>query len=297
MRRSSSSRRGAAAALAVLLLGLTGCGSGDPDATTDDPAAASSSDAGQSTDPGEGDQSGKGNSGDDGDGAEPAGDAAAVRKDFLARVRNGTKQATTTRVAMSMKAAGGGFTAKGQIDYTTSPVSMSMTMKMPALGSQPIQMRLVDSTMYMNMGALSGAKFVALDLNDPNGPLGNTKALRDSMDPLKAVQDLGKGLESVRLIGQDEIDGTTTDHYRVVVDTKAMAADLEQNGMPAADLPRKLTYDMWMDENDHTLKTTMKIPGVSNLTMTTSDWGAPVSITKPPAGQVTDFESLGAGAA
>lgn len=283
MRRTTLIRRAAAAGSAfALVLAVSSCASGGKDqAAEPTPASDASSSSAASDDPGT-DQS-------ETTGSE---DGADVRDEFLKRLESGISGATTARVNMRLESGGSGFAAKGQIDYTTDPPSMSMSMSMAELGNQKMEMRLVDGVMYMNMGALSGNKFVAFDLSDPNSPLGDTQELRDSMDPLKSLEGFDKGLEKVVLVGQDTIDGDPVDHYRLTVDTKAMAPEMQGQ---TADLPRKLDYDLWMDAQDLMRKMTMDVPG-STVTMTMSDWGKPVSIKKPPAGQIADLSSLGGAA-
>ncbi len=288
MRRPLTVRRLiAAAAASTLLLGLAACGSDEP-AATNEPAANSSSDA--TEDPTD-EATEEPSESAEGDGGTPTAGEEIDPKDFIELMSNSAENATTAKISMVTSASGAEITAEGVLDYATEPPSMQMEMTMPAMGNAPIDMRLIDGTMYMNMGELTQGKFFAFDLTDPNGPLGDMSSLTDSMDPVEALTDLEDGLQSVVYVGDEEVDGEQLAHYEVTVDTAKVESMAEQ----AATLPKTLTYDLWFDDEDRTRQMVMDIPkSDTSVEIKMYDWDVPVTIEKPSPKQITSLPGPGA---
>lgn len=276
-RRSLRPRRSlAAAALAPLLLaGLAGCGDGggSPSQAHDSSAAAPAAAGLQ------------------------AGDRVDTA-DFVKTISDGLAASTTAHMAMKMSSgAAGGMTAEGDLDYTSTPPSVAMTMTMPTVSTDTLDLRMVDGIMYLSMGQLTSGKFWKIDPSDPNGPmaaLGMDK-LMDQMNPAKALEAAGDGIRTVTYAGdEDELH-----HYTVTVDTKKMLAAMG-SGLPAqlgAQVPSDLTYDVWLDDQDRFSKMRMDdLPtgsATGTLEITITDWGKNVDIKAPPAGEVTPMPDLG----
>jgi LppX_LprAFG lipoprotein len=285
MRRPLTVRRlVAAAAVSTLLLGLAACGSDDPKAATD-PAANSSSPADSSEEPSD-EASTDPSESAEGDGSEPAAGEKVDPADFIALMKSSVENATTAKMSMTMSAAGSDITAQGILDYATEPPAMQMKMTMPSLGNSPIDMRLLDGTMYMNMGEITQGKFIAFDLNDPNGPLGDMSALTDSMNPVDSLADLEGGLKSVVYVGDEDVDGEQLSHYELTVDTSKVKTMADQ----AATLPKTITYDIWFDSEDRTRQMIMDVPQAkTSIEVKMFDWDVPVTIKKPAPKQITSF--------
>ncbi len=104
--------------------------------------------------------------------------------------------------------------------------------------------------------------------------------MTDQLDPLKSIRAMGSALEKVELVGQEKVDGTSTDHYLVTVDLAEMLAKTKAPTQGLSGLPKTVTYDMWLDEGDRPRKMAFEIAGTS-LEMELSEWGEPVDIEKP----------------
>lgn len=270
----------AASAIAPLLAtGLVACGNdtgGDSTTGTD-----STSQVALSSDLSEGDQ------------VPPA--------EFVKTVEDGVRASTTAHMTMNIAAgASGKVTAEGDVDYTTKPPSMAMTMGLPAqaTGGGDMDIRMVDGIIYMSMGQLTQGKFWKIDPSDPNGPfaaLGMDKML-DQMDPAKALSQVQDGITKVTYVGSEG----DLDHYELTVDMKKMMASLGDGKLAQgaqAQLPDSLTYDIWLDDQNRFSKMSMdNLPmggSDASMEMTVSDWGKPVDISAPPADQITKMPDFG----
>lgn len=272
MRRSLSLRRSLAAlALPLMLTGLAACGS-DDEATP----AASSSSASASQD------SSEGSTGDS------AGDEVDTTA-FVDDLKAGLAASTTAKMTMHMDMSGQGIQADGAVDYTTKPPEMAMTMESPAAAGQSIEMRLVDQVLYMNMGQMTGDKFVKYDLSDPGNLPPGMDQLTSTLNPLAAFDSFGKGIESVVFVGDEDVDGEQLAHYKVELDPTKLDQFKEMQSQ--AQMPDSATYDLWLDEQKRMRKMSMAMDMGSapvKMEVEFSDWGKPVDIAAPPASQIAE---------
>jgi hypothetical protein len=219
--------------------------------------------------------------------------------DFLAQVKSGVEGATTSTTSMKMSISGMEITMEGQVDYTADPPEMAITMSMPMLGEDPMDMRIVDGFAYMNMGALTDNKFVKSSLDDPNGALGDMTGLTDSMDPAKSLENFSAGFDKVVYVGPESVDGVDAGHYQLTVDTTKIGSALSELGATGTDpsslgLPDTLTYDVWLDSESRMTKSVIELGDLGSMEMTASNWGEPVDIQAPSADQITDMPAFGA---
>jgi hypothetical protein len=224
-----------------------------------------------------------------GDEVEPA--------EFIKTVTDGFEASTTAHLAMTMSAgAAGEMSAEGDVDYTSTPPDMAMTMTMPAAGGE-MDIRMVDGIMYMSMGDLTQGKFWKLDPSDPKGPLAGLgmTGMLDQMDPAKALASMEGGISSVTFEGEDG----GLDRYELTIDMQELLKSMKTDLPPAAegDVPESITYDLWLDDEGRFSKMVMDdLPvagSTGSLEMTVSGWGEEVSIEAPPADQVTPMPDMG----
>jgi hypothetical protein len=69
------------------------------------------------------------------------------------------------------------------------------------------------------------------------------------------------------------------------VDTEAVAKTLGGLAAAAGNLPKSVTYDLYVDQ-DHLMRRVVMTVAKQTITMTVSKWGEPVDIKAPPASQV-----------
>ncbi|WP_182526549.1 LppX_LprAFG lipoprotein [Nocardioides dongkuii] len=280
-----TARRLAVAAVAPLALGtLVACGGDDGGTTAKEPAASSSpsEESSESAD------------------AEPTEDTAVAAgeeiepEEFMDIFEAAFDEATTAHVTMDMSSAAGSIEAEGDADYTTTPPDMTLEMGGAALQGQTMDMRLVDGVMYMKMPAM-GEKFVKLDLNDPNNPLG--PGLTNQLDPRGMFDSFGDSLDEVVYQGEEDVDGETTDAYAVTVDAETVLKSQGQEIPPGIEIPEQITYVMNFDEDGRYRRMVVEMgEALGDVTMDFTDWGADVTIEAPPKNQVTDFPGGGTAA-
>jgi hypothetical protein len=280
----------AAAAISPLLLtGLAACGgddSGSAASGSDSPAASTSGGTQVLADVSEGDE--------------------VAPQDFVDAVRQGLEASTTAHMTMDL-ALGSAGTMKGQgdVDYTTTPPEMAMTMTLPSAmspgGSAAWDMRLVDGVMYLSAGQLTGGKFWKIDPSDKNNPLGASGigGMLDQLNPAAAMEKLGSAIDEVTYVGQEDVDGRSLDHYTLTLDMAAALKSLGNGSLPQGaqgQLPKSLTYDTWLDDQGRVGKMTMELPiagSTSTMEMEMTDWGEDVDISAPPSDQITKVPGLG----
>ena len=260
--------RGIAVATAVpFVLALAGCGSNDGSQAAQDPAAPSSSQSGSAQ-----------------VSSAPQAGAPVDKAQFLRMVQAGVAKITTVKVAMTGDLSGGGYTMKGAMDLTGDKPAMQMTMNLSSSGVSNAEMRLVDGTMYMSLGSMTGGKFVKFDLSDPNSPLGPMSSTLSNLDPSQLMGQLRpEMLRHLVFVGSDQHGR----HYRATLVT-AKAPQLQ--GVPSSalgNLPKTMSYDVWLDDQGRFSRFVVSVPKFMKMTGTYTDYGAPVHITAPPASQVT----------
>lgn len=261
MRRTITVRRAAAAlALPLALSGLAACGSDS------DPAGSS-----KAADPGV----------EEGEEIAPA--------DFVDSMQESFEDATTAHVTMTNDGQFG-INAEGDVDYSTEPPSMRMTMENEMLGGE-IETVMVDGVMYMQMGAMGGDKFIKMDLSEQSGLMGED--LTSRMDPSKALESMEAAIKTVTYEGEQEVDGEALDHYTLVIDTRKMLGKDGAKGMAATGMPAEMPYEIWFDDDGMFRRTSMDMgEKAGKMVMTLDDWGKDVEIEAPPADQVTEMPEM-----
>ncbi len=276
MRPTTLRRLALASAAPLLALSLTACG-GDDGSATDDPSTAASTPADESPTPA--DETSPDETDTETEAAE--GEKVAVA-DFVGRLQAATEAATTASMTMTMDVSGATITSNGDVDYTTDPPSMAMKMTSP-MGGGEMDIRFVDGTMYMNMGEMSQGKFYKLTLEEMSQAVGAD--LTEQMDPMKSIESFTQGVDTITYLGTETVDGEKLEAYEMTLDTTKVD---QLQGM-GGQLPKKLTYQVWLDDEDRMRRTSMDMGKLGTMQMDVFDWGQPVDISAPPANQVTEM--------
>ncbi len=215
-------------------------------------------------------------------------------EEFSALMLAGFEEATTADLVMSMTAGGQDIDVTGQADYTTEPVSMTMTMTGMG-GTGDMEVVFVDNVMYMKLAVMSD-KFIKLDMDDPDSPLGGSFA--DQFDARAQAEVMEKGLKTATYVGEEEVEGETLDHYTAIVDSQAMLDEIDLEGAEAAQLPEEITYELWFTEDGLYRQMEVDMGAVAGeMLMRFENWGTDVEIEAPPADEVTDMSELTGGSA
>jgi hypothetical protein len=118
------------------------------------------------------------------------------------------------------------------------------------------------------------------DLGDMLGGAG-TGTVTAPLDALREVADVQK-------VGEDEIDGIATTHYRANLDPAKIAAALgalDKLGSGAAAATGSMPVDLWVDADGHVVRVTQTMDltsaGTITWTLDLREFGAPLSLTAP----------------
>lgn len=269
--RTTRSRTLAALAAGALLLGpLAACGSDNSsknvDAKTSSSASASPSESASAS-------AGESSS------ASTAGAAAPgeqlTKDNLVPTMLAAMKDKKSAHMVMEIGSSVG---AQADIRYAGNRTDMKMSMDM---GPTKATVILVDGVMYMQQG--SGGKYLKIDRNDP--AMGNLLDQMSSFGPESSVSAMQGAVQEVQKTGTDTIDGTKVDKYHVVVDSSSLAKTLGGASAGAANLPKTVAYDLYVDQ-DHLMRRIDMTVNKQHIVMTVSKWGEPVDITAPPASQV-----------
>ncbi|MBO3086257.1 hypothetical protein [Cellulomonas fengjieae] len=206
---------------------------------------------------------------------------------FVERVSAAEAAVTSYDIAVSV-AGPVAMDLTGSADLAGGKRNVAMTMSDPDMGS--IELRMVDSILYLNLGEASGGLFLQLDPNDAGNPLASSFAGFEDQILENGLAGMDQAVVSVTKVGAPEaLDGTAVQAYEVVFDTAKIAPDaaqklLENEGVPA--LPPTMTITYWLDAQDVARKTVYQLEGTTTTTHVTN-LGAGAPVTAPPADQVT----------
>jgi hypothetical protein len=215
----------------------------------------------------------------------------------------GKASPTTAHMEMKMKASKldpnpVSVTMSGDIDYTSSPVSMSGTMTMSTLPSNtPVKIVLVDGKFYMNLGSLTQNKYVELSLAQLSASSGTS--MLQALDPMSAFSTYAAAFSGGTYIGSDTVNGAPADHYRFSVSTaKLLKIDSSiLSGAPKSVIKKfkkvknRVLDDVWLDSSGRLVKVVTSVMG-QTTTVTMSDYGVPVTITAPDPTEVTQMPGV-----
>jgi len=279
-----------ASAAAALALTLAACGSSDDGSSADPSGDTTTSSARTEDTP---------TSTPDDEKEAASGDLTA--DSFYTVLASAMQDGTSYRTTTTTSGLGISSTVQGAVVITDGVPAMSMTMSGGGVDSQIV---LVDNTYYMNMGELSGGKFLVIDLADSSNPLGaSLGSVKDLGDPEKSISMLKDTVTSVEKVGQEDVGGVSATHYKVALDASAAAGsvidalgDADPTGLSS--LPTEFVYDFWVDGDGRPAKMATEFGGVSTEA-TYSDWNDPsIKVEKPSGDQLSDltFQDLLGGA-
>lgn len=239
----------------------------------------------------------------------------AVQPGLLSTAYHKTQAAHSSALVMDLQitpATGStsSVTVNGAMQW--NPLLGSITENI-ALANQQLTMeaRLIGSAIYLKLpdqyaSQMGGKPWVKADLSSlvGNGGL-------NSYDPTQILSLLQSQTDSITRVGTETVDGQKTTHYNAVLDLN------KSNGSPA--LKQLLTklepmlggstlpIDVWIDSSGKLVQTKLTMilkappagaPSAENaafpiresMTERLSNYGIPVSVAAPPAGQVSPLD-------
>jgi hypothetical protein len=198
----------------------------------------------------------------------------------------------TSTVHVEMRMAGQvQMTGSGDMDLRSTPVEADLKLTSSSLGSGSVEVLMVHDAMYLHLAQL-GDKYAKISLTGENSPLSQMGL--GSLDPSAMFDRFSDAVSGGTYVGKETVDGTATDHYRLTIDTSAVASAIPSLSAQATALPATETVDVWFDGEGRFKQMRMDTGG-ETVTESFSDWGEPVTVKAPPANRVQDMTSLTSG--
>jgi lipoprotein LprG len=234
-----------------------------------------------------------------GDGSGTASEGL-TKANFASEVSQAQAEAETAHLDANMNVQGQQLQMTGDMDMSRRDAAFDLTMSGGALGGNA-RFILVDRVIYLKVPGLTrNDKFIKIDAAAGGGPMAEMfNRMLGQLDPSKTF-DAFDAVTQLQEKGTQEIDGEETTRYAVTVDTrKALQAQGMAGQVPQGQVPETITYDVWVDGENLVRKLRMDIPGpgqgaqaLGEVDMTLSEWGEPVDVSAPPAGQTTDMGQM-----
>ncbi len=226
---------------------------------------------------------------------EPAAKGAPLTQDdFAQRIADAQFAAGSVHMTMQM-----GDSVEGAVEADVvidkDPKKVQMQMKMNS-GGMDGDIRVVDGKMYMNMGELSGGKF--LDLSTMPGGAGDIGAILDQVNPGSQVEGFGDALTDFTADPEGpEIDGVKTTQLTLTLDTRKMFEAQPQEGVDidtlVSTIGESMVYDMFVGPDDLPRRIVMpNVGGMGTGTQEYTKWGEPVKVEAPAKDEIADASSL-----
>ncbi|WP_410572549.1 hypothetical protein [Amycolatopsis sp. cmx-4-61] len=221
-------------------------------------------------------------------------DARALADAATAATASGGSAKFATDVAV------GSVRSKGRGEARFGPGGTAQVMTTDFLG-EPLELRLVAGKLYAKVPEGSrdevgaGRPWVVVSAagTDPF-----SQVLGGSLTQLAAQNDPAHTLGEIRTAGtivsaeRGRLNGVPAEHYRVDLDLPRLGTDLPA-GLPADAAGRvggKFPVEVWLDEGHRPLQIVLDLSpilqGEARITTRYSDWGVPVDVQPPPAGEV-----------
>lgn len=270
--RPSWRRALAGGAVVLALSGLAACGGGDDSGSkgsfsvggdSSSSAPASSAPAAPDVQPGD----------------------SVSQDDVADMLKTATTAMKTAHVKMDMggQASGQSMSITAEGDMQVSPLAEHLTM---SLAGQQIETIMVDNVMYMKSPLLGGGdKWAKTDLSKALGSSGLSDAMSN---PLSLIDNMADAVKSATFKGDEQVGGVDAKHYTLVVDGKKLMSSMGSaaSGVP---VPGDINQDVWLDSKGRMVQSKTAMGSTGNVTMNLSDFDKDVSISAPPASQVTEL--------
>lgn len=220
--------------------------------------------------------------------------AAAVRA--AAETSGTSKFALTSETVVTGKPLQ--VTGAGAFDHGSKEGTLTLT-----LPAGTVDQRVVDDSVYLALSQQPGV-FYELSLAEVQGT-----SLGGSTDPSASYAALAAAGDDVEEVGEEQLRGAGTTHYRGTLDVQEALATLKGSAKQVAEatLGRagkdELPFDAWIDDEGRLRKyvqelevpagpTTGGQPVQSTTTLELYDFGTEVDVEVPPAAQIRDGAPL-----
>jgi hypothetical protein len=202
----------------------------------------------------------------------------------------------TAHITLDINAAGQKVSGVGDEKMLGGKlIAMDLTENLPG-GAGSIRLIIVDGKTYAKLPPSLNTSGKPYILVSPNSTNPTVKALAGSLDSALSSASLGSvgafvtAAKSVVLKGTATVDGVQTSHYSIVVDIAKLPASLPGKDELSAGGLSTLPLELYIDDQGRPVQVTesLQVQGQSISTdVKVSDYNKPVSVTAPPASQVS----------
>ena len=238
--------------------------------------------------------------------------------DPVAQAASNTANAGSVEVAMSGKVAAAGqeipLNGEGVFDLKGKRGRLTMTTNVPDKGDVRIEEILDGLVIYMRSDAFAGAlpsgkTWLKLDLQaagrQSGVDIGALQQLGGGGDPTQYLSYLAKAGD-VHKVGSEDINGTSTTHYRATIDFAKLAGSAGAAASSVRQLQtltgqKSLPTDIWIDAQHRVRRQTIAIatqrpvPITFDLTIDYKRFGVPVDVRAPAASETADAADISGG--
>jgi hypothetical protein len=184
-----------------------------------------------------------------------------------------------------------------------------MTMDMPGVGE--VQVLVVDGTYYYAFPGLpDGIEWASMSAAELTEISGIDPSAAGAQDPTKAFEALSAVSDEVETVGEEQIDGVDTTHYRFTADVSGLFDQAVASGTLGGQAAETVeafdgdtVMDAWIDDEGLIRRLTYELsldpavagddlPGTFSYELTFSDYGAPVDVAAPPAEQTMSMQEM-----
>ena len=235
----------------------------------------------------------------------------------VAEAATKTADAGSARIDMSAAIEGGGqsFTMVGKGEFADQRGRMTFDLSDQAGQQLSMEMIFDQLVIYMKFPSELGAQlpagksWVKMDLEELSREEGIDLAelmQAGQSDPTQALQYLRGASDDFEKVGEEEIRGVGTTHYRGTVDLRKAAGQLSEGARESVDRIVELTgessfpFDVWIDEDglarrikyEQSLPTAQGSNATMGMTMDFYDFGVEVEVEPPAEDEVVDLQEL-----
>lgn len=209
---------------------------------------------------------------------------------FVQRISDAQMEAGSMHLSMDTNMQGQSAKIDGDalVGDSLKDMQMHMTISMGDQGS--MEMIMMGTKIYMNMGDFTQNKFVQVPESELDAA--NLAEVESQMNPSSQFEAYKEALKSFEAEPGENIDGVDTTKYVLELDTKKLLESTSQESQLTDDaldsLGDTVSYDMYVGDDDLPRRMVMNL-GEGTQTINFSKWGEPVKIEAPSADQITEL--------
>ena len=180
--------------------------------------------------------------------------------------------------------SGPSFSGTGAIDYADKTGELVMTSKGMELPGGEMQVRFIGRTTYVGFTLLGHLRW---QKETESAPTGADRFVPGPGGPnpdglLSMLKDASTRVER---LGEEEVRGVSTEHYRANLDKSRLGED-------APEQPDEVVVEAWIDDEGLVRRLRVPLGDVETLTVELFDFGAKVEVEAPPADEIVSEDEL-----